>query len=123
MFILAGLYFVALAVLNESSIYVILASILCFSSAGLAVKKSWFFSIPWRVASAGVVLVLTVSQIISVVISPAVSSITVASELLNGALFILFLGVVLSSAKDIMKKAPKEEEEEKKESRKLTYEV
>jgi hypothetical protein len=123
LFILAGLYFVILAALAESSVYASIGALLCFVAAILSLQKKLFFAGPWRVASAVFVLVLTVSQLMTVSLSGIATSIVVASGLINGAFFILFLGVLLSVAKEVSKKPKEEEEEEKKGSKKLTYEI
>ncbi len=115
----------ALAGLGESSVYAALGSVLCLLAFILSVKKSWFFTGPWRVASAVFVLVLSASQIVSVSLSTVASSTVLISGIVNGAIFILFLGVLLSAAKEISKKPHEEEEEEekKKEAKKLTYQI
>ena len=124
LFLIAGLYFATLAGLGESSVYGLIATIVCFVSIPLGVKKSWFFSGPWRVGAAVFVLVLTVSQLISVAMTATMSAVTIGSGLINGVLFVVFLGVMLATAKDITKSVANEDEDEtRKESKKITYEI
>jgi membrane-bound ClpP family serine protease len=123
LFLIAGLYFIILAALGESSVYVSLGAVVCFIAALLSLKMDLFFAGAWRVASAVFVVILTVAQLVTVGFSGVASSIVVASGFVNGALFILFVGVLLSVSKEVSKKAKKEEEEEEKKSKKLTYEV
>ena len=124
LFLIAGLYFAALAGLGESSVYGLVATIICFVSIPLSIKKSWFFSGPWRVAAAVFVLVLTASQLISDSMTPRMSMVTIASGLINGVIFVLFLGVMLATTKDITKTvANKEEDETRNKSKKITYEI
>jgi hypothetical protein len=124
LFVIGGLYFLIVAALAESSVYASLGAFVCFVAALLGLRKELFLAGAWRVASAVFVLVLTISQLVTVALSGIASSIVIVSGLVNGLIFILFLGVLLSVAKEISKKAEEEEEEEeKKGTKKLTYEV
>lgn len=132
MFILAGIFFLVIAATGEGSPYSAIATILCFISAALSLRKEWMFSSPFRVASSVFVLVLLATQLIS---ESGVTSFTTEaaiSIMLNGVLFVLFLGVALACLYDSVKKESEEEKKEeereaeaerKREAKKLTYEV
>ncbi|MHB8565892.1 MAG: hypothetical protein ACYC7D_14230 [Nitrososphaerales archaeon] len=129
-FLLGGLFFLGVAALNEGSFYSVIASVLCFVSIGLALTGNLFFAGPFRVASAVFVLGLVISQLAADVFIADLGALSaVASILLNGAMFILFLGLTLTSLYPLLKHESKEEEEEEeledqpKKKKKLTYEV
>lgn len=128
-FLLAGLVFLAVAALNEGSIYSVLVAIACFIAVGLSFRESLFFASPWRVATAVAVLIITLWQVIADAYSPNVSDASnVGSIILNGALFILLLGVTLTSLHPLIKETNDEDEEaehevETKKKKKITYEV
>ncbi|HZW58151.1 MAG TPA: hypothetical protein VFF30_17820 [Nitrososphaerales archaeon] len=131
-FILAGIYFLVIAATNEGSPYSAIATVLCFISAGLDIRKEWFFSSPFRIASSVFVLILLASQLISIAYAPASTPEAIVSAVVNGVLFVMFLGVALSCLSDAVKKESEEEKEEeareaeserKREAKKLTYEV
>ena len=123
-FLLAGVYFAALAGLGESTVYAVIATVICFISIALSYRKSWFFSGPWRVASSVFVLVLTVSQLISTSLAVAFSNVEIGSALINGAIFVVFLGVLLSTSREVAKTTTEREEKEaKKETKRITYEI
>lgn len=124
MFIIAGLYFILLAALGESSIYGVIATLFCLVSVAVDFKKDLFFSGPWRVATAIFIIVLTSAQLISLFMTSTASAIAIESILVNGVVFVLFLGVLLATARDITKKAADSDENEPtKEAKKLTYEI
>lgn len=123
MFLLAAVYFLGVAVLGEGSTYSVAGTVLCLLAIAAGLSKT-IVSDPWRVATASFSLVLFVVQIGANVTSEAAYSLTTAaSTLINGALFILFLGVLLSTTRAMLRKVTEEEEETPKESKKLTYEV
>ena len=131
-YLVGAVYFIAVTALGESTSYSLAAAVLCLVSVPLSLKKEWFFSVPWRVATAAFVLVLFVVQI-GEVSANATSTSGAASILINGALLLIFLGVLLSAIQDSVKKESEEEKEEeekeeeqdkkKREAKKLTYEV
>ncbi len=123
--LLAGVYFAAVAALGEGSLYSIAGTILCFIAVGLALKKDFVFTGPWRVATAAFSFVIFTGQVIANVSSPSFSNIyTVGSTLINGAFLFVFIGVILTTSRGIMKKSKDEEsEEEEKPTKKLTYQV
>lgn len=129
LFLIAGLVFLVVAALNEGSIYSVFVAIACFIAVGLSFRETLFFASPWRVATAVAVLIVTLWQIIADAYSPTISSTTnVASIVLNGSLFILFLGVTLASLHPLIKETTEESEEAEKEveakkKKKITYEV
>ena len=124
MFLLAAIYFLVVAVLGEGSIYSIAGTVLCLIAIFASLWKSPV-SGPWQVATASFSLVLFVVQLGADVTSkdPYGTS-TLVSTLINGAFFFLFFGVLLSTARGIMRKSTEEVDEAKtKESKKLTYEI
>ena len=96
-----------------------------FIAVGLVAKKDLLITGPWRTASAAFSLVIFAAQILANAYSSSFSNAyVIVSTLINGAFLILFIGVVLTTSRDIMRKSENEEpEEEKKESKKITYEV
>jgi hypothetical protein len=125
MFLIAGIYFAVVAALGEGSQYSAVGALLCFVAIGLAVMKDWPITGPWRTATAAFSFVIFASQVLANAYSTSLSTASVlGSTLINGALMILFVGVLLTTSRDIMRKPEEEEpEEEKKETKKLTYEV
>ena len=124
MFLLATIYFIVVALLGEGSTYSVAGAILC----SLAIIVSFWQTIisgPWRVATASFSLVLFVVQLAAdLASSDLYNATTLGSTLINGAFFLLFLGVLLSTARDILRRSTEEEDQEKpKESKKLTYEI
>ena len=133
-YLLAGLFFIAVSALDEGSVYSVVAAVLCFVSIGLALKEQdWFFASPFRVATAVFVLALTITQLYADFSSPDPSALaTAGSVVINGVLFIVFLGVTMVALHPILKleseeeKKEREEEEareQKKKAKKITYEV
>lgn len=124
MFLLAAIYFLAVALVGESTIYAIAGTVLCLLAMIASLWKSPV-SGPWRVATASFALVLFVVQLGADIASKdPYGTATLASTLINGAFFLLFLGVLLSTARDILRKSTGEEDEDRpKESKKLTYEI
>ncbi len=125
-FLVTGLYFAAVAAIGEGSGYTAVGAVLCFVSVGLALEKEWVFSWPWRLATAAFSELLLLTQIGSDFTVSNASAIIVASVLINGALFVLMLGVLLFTAKDLVTRKVKEKEEEEEpesKKKKLTYEI
>ncbi len=90
--------------------------------------RDWFFAWPWRLATAAFSALVLLVQLASDFTVSNPSATIVASVLVNGALFILMLGVLLWTAKDMIggkREEAEDEEEEEKESKKkkLTYEI
>lgn len=126
MFLLAAVYFIAVAGLGQASVYSVVGAVLCFIAAGLlVVKKDNVITGFWRAATAVFCLVMFVAQVFANALSPAFTGVyLVGSTLINGAFLILFIGVLLSTTQKIVKKSEEViEEEEKKKPKKLTYEV
>jgi len=125
-FLLAGVYFAAVAAIGEGSGYTAVGAMLCFVSVGLALERGWVFSWPWRLATAAFSEILLLTQVASDFTVSNASATIVASVLINGVLFFLILGVLLFTAKDLVAREGEEkEEEEEQESKKkkLTYEI
>lgn len=124
MFLLAAVYFLVVGMLGEGSIYTIAGTILCLLAVAASVRQT-LISGPWRVATASFSLVLFVVQLgANMTSKDPYGTATIASTLISGAFFLLFLGVLLSTARAVLRKATEEEETEKpKESKKLTYEI
>ena len=131
-YLVAAVYFLVVSALGEATSYSAAAALLCLVSLALALRKEWFFSVPWRVATAAFVLVLFLAQMVAAS-SQTSSTTSLGSILINGVFLLIFLGVLLSAVHDSIKKESeeekeeeeKEEEQEKKkhEAKKLTYEV
>ena len=112
-FLVGGLYFIAVALLGQASNYSIAIGILCLISFALPFAKIQIISGPWRLASAISALVVFLGQeIISSRGSNALDSFSIITILINGALFVLFLGIVLASLQGVVKLTPLEDEEE-----------
>jgi len=126
-FLITGLYFAAVAGIGEGSAYTGVGAILCFIAVGLALEREWPFSWPWRLATAAFSLILLLTQLGSDFTVSNASATIVTSVLVNGALFVLMLGVLLFTAKDLVTREGEEEEEEEEEQeskkKKLTYEI
>jgi membrane protein implicated in regulation of membrane protease activity len=125
-FIITGLYFAIVAAIGEGSVYIALGAVLCFVSVGLILEKDWFFSWPWRLATAAFSIVVLLAQLGADFTVSNPSAVVVASILVNGILFILLVGVFLWNAKDLTTREEEEEEEEEEEperKKKLTYEI
>lgn len=125
MFLVAAIYFIIISALGEGSSYSTVGTVLCIVAVLFSLRKTLYFAAPWRVASASFVLAMFVSQVIANSYAGNFSSYLIAtSTLINGILFILFLGVLLLTAKE-MKKETKEEKpkQEKKSAQKITYEI
>lgn len=126
MFLIACVYFLVVAGLGEGSVYTSVGALLCFVAVALAFKKDLLVTPPWRTASAAFALIIFVAQLISNANSNTSPNIySISSTLVNGALLLLFAGVLLATSRDMMRKSSSEEdeEEEKKPAKKLTYQV
>jgi uncharacterized membrane protein len=125
MFLIAAIYFIAVAALGEGSAYTVVGAVLCLIAIGLAVGPKLVVASPWRAASAAFCVVIFLAQIMANGHSNSAANIyTVSSTILNGALLILLAGVLLSTSRDMMKKpGEEEEEEEKKPAKKITYQI
>ena len=131
-YVVAAVYFLAVTALGEATSYSVAAALLCLVSVALALKKEWFFSVPWRVATSAFVLILFLAQVVAAS-NETSSAAGWGSLLINGAFVLIFLGVLLSTVHDSVKKESEEEKEEeekeeeqdkkKHEAKKLTYEV
>ena len=62
MFLLAGIYFAAVAALGEGSQYSAIGAIVCFIAVGLVLKKDLLITGPWRTATAAFSLVIFIAQ-------------------------------------------------------------
>ena len=111
--------------MQQGPSYTAVGAILCFVAAALTYDLEWFFSEPWRVATVVFCLAVLVVQLGSNFLAPNPSGIIVASTIVNGILFVALLGVLLSTAKEMVSREDEEEEEEERETKKkkLTYEI
>ncbi len=111
--LLGGIYFATLAGAHEATIYSIIPAILCFVAFGLGIQSKWLLSRPWRTATAAFVIILLVVQLAAdFAVANASDYYAMASILINGALLILFLGVLLSTLKGSVTQERKERDEE-----------
>ena len=62
-YLVAAVYFIVVAALGEATSYSVVAALLCLVSVALALRKEWFFSVPWRVATSAFVLILFSAQV------------------------------------------------------------
>jgi hypothetical protein len=126
-FLVTGIYFAGVAGAGQGSIYTLVGALLCFVSVGLALEKDWFFSEPWRVATAAFSMVILVAQLGADFTVSNLSAAVAVSVLLNGVLFVLIVGVLLFTARDLVRGGEEQEEEEPEEQeskkKKLTYEI
>lgn len=126
LFIVAGIYFVIVSALGEASTYSLVGTVLCLVAVTLSIRKGIYFVAPWRVATSSFVLSMFVSQIVANSYAGSFSSYLIAaSTLINGIFLILFLGVLLLTAKEMTKQKKEEEKpkQEKKSTQKVTYEI
>ncbi|MDG6908596.1 MAG: hypothetical protein JRN20_22745 [Nitrososphaerota archaeon] len=125
MFLLAGIYFVVVAALGESSIYSTVGSVFCFVAVGLAFKEELVVAGPWRTATAAFSALVFAGQIVANAYSRSFTNVyQLGSTLLNGVFLVLFIGIVLSTSRDMMRKSEQEKtRDEKSESKKLAYEI
>ena len=131
-YVVAAIYFIVVAAAGEATPYSIGVALLCLISVGLALRKEWFFSVPWRVATAAFALILFLAQVLAASNETSTAA-GLGSLLINIVLLLVFLGVLLSTLHDSVKKESEEEKEEeekeveldkkKREAKKLTYEV
>lgn len=111
-FLIGGVYFAIVGVLGEATIYSVIPAVLCFIAVALSFRESLYFTGPWRVATALSVLILLAGQEFSSLSGGSISDYyTIATIVVNGALFVVFCGVLLSSAREVTKLENGEEEE------------
>jgi lysylphosphatidylglycerol synthetase-like protein (DUF2156 family) len=123
-FLVTGVYFAIVAGLNEGSPYTAIGAVLCFIAVGLSFAKDLFFAAPWRLATTAFSIVVLLAQVAADFTVSNASAAVVASVLINGVLFVLDLGVLIWTAKDMTtREAPEEEEEPEAKKKKLTYEI
>jgi hypothetical protein len=124
-FIVTGIYFLIVAGLDEGSPYTVIGAILCFIAVGLSFEKDLFFAWPWRLATAAFSILVLLVQLGSDFTFVNTNAAVVASGFINGILFILDLGVLIWTGKDMTAREKKEEEDEEPESKKkkLTYQI
>lgn len=116
-FLAGGVYFAAIAASQEATIYTAIVAVLCFVSVLFSLRESFHFSGPWRVASSVAVLVLLAGQeIASFRSGGGTDAYSIGVVLLNGALLVVFLGVLLSSSREVTRQETKEEAEEREEA-------
>jgi hypothetical protein len=122
--LLTGVYFAIVAGLNEGSPYTAIGAILCFIAVGLSFEKELFFAWPWRLATAAFSILVLLVQIAADFTFVNASASVVASGIINAILFVLDLGVLLWTGKDLTTREREEEEEEpESKKKKLTYEI
>jgi hypothetical protein len=114
-FLIGGIYFAALAGSGQSSVYAVAPAILCFVSFALAWREDLFFAEPFRIGTGVFVLVLFVAQEYSALSSSSLNSILIASIVVNGVLFFLFLGCLLSVTGHLVRTETEESEEAEEE--------
>jgi uncharacterized membrane protein YciS (DUF1049 family) len=119
-FLIGAVYFLALAALGQSSIYVVAPAILCIISFLLAARDDLFFSSPFRLSTCVSVLILLIAQEYVSLSSFSGDLFTVGTVLANGIMFFLFLGCTLSVARQITKVKAEEEEERTKDQARPT---
>ena len=126
-FIITGVYFALVAALQQGPAFSAIGAILCFVAAALAYDLEWFFAAPWRVATVVFSLAILATQLGTNLSAANYNNITALSMIVNGALFIVLLGVLLATAKEMVSRKTDEEEEEDEEpvkkKKKLTYEI
>lgn len=127
-FLVTGIYFIIVAAVGQGSAYVAIGGVLCFIAIGLSFMKDSVFTAPWRIATAAFSIVVLLAQLGADFSVSNASGMVVISVLVNGALFILMLGVLLFIGRDLTASEPEEESEEEEEAeapkkKKLTYEI
>jgi MFS superfamily sulfate permease-like transporter len=123
-FIITGVYFALVAGLQQGPPYAAIGAVLCFVAVGLSYEKEWFFSAPWRVAAVVFCTAVLVTQLASNFLAVNANGVIVASTIINGVLFLLLLGVLLATAKEMVSREAEEKEEEPEtKKKKLTYEI
>jgi hypothetical protein len=122
-FLVGGIYFAILAGVGQASLYAIAPAILCFISFALSLREDLFFTNPFRIATAIFVLILLFAQEYASLSSFIADSIVIASIIVNGVFFILFIGCTLSVASGIVRVETEEEKEEEEERPKTTKPV
>jgi len=120
-------YFAIVGAAGEGSVYTLIGAILCFASFALTFEKDWVFATPWRLATAAFSIAVLVVQVASDLTVANLSAIIAGSILVNGALFLLMLGVLLSIAREVTASDRESEEDQEEEpeakKKKLTYEI
>ncbi len=116
--IVTGVYFLIVAGINQGSPYTVIGAILCFIAVGLSFEKDLFFAAPWRLATAAFSMFVLLVQLASDFTVVNTNATVVASGFINGILFILDLGVLIWTGKDMTTREKVEEEEEEPESKK-----
>jgi hypothetical protein len=111
---IGGIYFAALAGLQEATIYTVIPAILCFVAFGLGIQPDWLLSNPWRTATSALVIVLLLFEVATdIAVVSSGDYYTLASFLLNGIFLVLFIGVLLALLKkNLGQQEAKNEEEE-----------
>ena len=111
-FLIGGVYFAIVGVLGEATIYSVIPAVLCFVAVALSFREKLYFTGPWRVATAVSVLILLAGQEFTSLSGGSTSDYyIIATIVLNGALFVVFCGVFLSSAREVTKLEKGEDEE------------
>lgn len=113
--LIGGVYFLLLAALGQASIYSVIPAALCFISFVLAYRDDLFFSDPFRISTSVFVLILLIAEEYSAFSAFAFNAVTVASIIVNGVLFFLFMGCTLSILRHLAKVREEEMEEEEEE--------
>ncbi len=115
-FLIGGCYFVIAAALGEATVYSVFLSILCFIAFLVSFREGLYFAGPWRVATATAVLILLAGQeVVSFGSLNTADSFTALIIILNGILFVVFFGVLLSTSREVTKQKTSEEEMESEE--------
>ena len=112
-FIVGGVYFASLVALGETGVFSIVPMLLCVISFALGLRDQWFFSGPWRLATAVFVLVLLAAQEgANAVVVTGVDVFTIGSMAINGVFLLVFVGLALSCLR-MMTRHEEEGEREK----------
>jgi hypothetical protein len=115
-FLIGGFYFAIVAALGEATIYSFVLVALCFVSFLVSFREGLYFAGPWRVATSTAVLVLLAGQeVVSLSSQVSSDSFTALIIVLNGILFVVFIGVLLSTSREVTKQKSSEEEMESEE--------
>ncbi len=116
-FLAGGVYFALLAAIGQASLYAFAPAILCFISFAISLREDLFFANPFRIATAIFVLVLLFAQEYASLSTFIFDSVVIASIIVNGVLFFLFIGCTLSVASGIVRVETEEEEEEEEKTK------
>jgi hypothetical protein len=116
-FLIGGIYFIVLAGLSQAAIYSIVPGILCLVSLALLYREDLFFSTPFTLATAVFVIIVLLAQEYAAFSSYYFGAVAVASIVVNGVFFFLFLGCALAVTRKLVHVKSEEEEEAEEEQK------